>query len=156
MLMKLKNKMTLTLTQLVKKTEKEGGIPSLVEMSIQEGAQLVRELNRMRSDSSIKKRYTVRTQKDELQDARFALFRKEGIDNTEVESFLRSWHEGSHTVEFDGIPLILVIPKKQAEDPGSQATPGPGPQTSPNPGIQISPTPGNQTPCVNNGELTLT
>lgn len=159
MLMKLQNKMTLSLKQLVKKTKKEGGVPSVVELDIQEASQLLDEINRMRTTEEVRNSYTIKTEKEDAENGRLILYRKGGIGRERRNNFLRAWHEGTYSIYFDEIPLKIVAPKKQVKtqvvpDPGPQKAPDPGPQVAPSPGYQSPPSPGPQGP--RNGELTLT
>lgn len=105
MLIKFKNKMTMALTKMIEDGTRLGGLPSHIEVSPNEGAELFNEIRRMNPPN-----YTI-TSKEGASNR--LLLQAKDISELELSSYLSKWKSGEWKVEYKKIPVVLIDPSPQ-------------------------------------------
>ncbi len=113
MLIRFKNKNTAAIISMIEKGKSHGGIPSCIEVSVDEAQSIIHEINSLRNVSDTQHlRYKFARNGV---DSRLSLFSRELSDDERFE-LLTEWTKGTFKVEFDGIPLnVVMIEAKDGE-----------------------------------------
>lgn len=111
MMIRFKNKMTAAIISMIEKGKAHGGLPSCIEMSVEEAQCIVDEVNSLRGvvDTQHNRYKFVRGSVD----ARLSFTSKE-LTPDERFQLLADWTEQLLSVTFDGIPLKIVIVEAEA------------------------------------------
>jgi hypothetical protein len=101
--------MTMAIISMIEKGKTHGGIPSVIEISVDEAQHLVQEINSLRGDSELQlERYRFKRLVQSFVDARLSFIAKE-LSDEEKFKILTEWTEGKIGVFFDGVPIRVVI-----------------------------------------------
>jgi hypothetical protein len=110
MLIRFKNKNTAAIISMIEKGKSHGGLPSCIELTVEEAQSIIEEVNSLRSTKDTQhQRYLFAFNNA---DARLAFLSKE-LSDEEKFKLLTEWTEGKLTVSFDTIPLKIVITESQ-------------------------------------------
>lgn len=102
MLIKFKNKMTMSLTKMIEDGNRLGGMPSHIEVSPNEAKEIFNELRKLNPAN-----YTI-TSKESVS-CKLLLQVKE-LSDFELTGYLAKWKEGEWKVEYKKIPVYVIDP----------------------------------------------
>lgn len=106
MLIRFKNKMTAAIISMIEKGKSHGGLPSCIEISVDEAQSIINEINSLRNELGTQHGYYKITRNGV--DARLSLTAKD-LTDAERFQFLTEMTEGKIKLVFDGVPLNIVI-----------------------------------------------
>lgn len=99
---------------MMEKGRQLGGLPSRLDISVEEATQIINEINTLRSESdSQHNRYKFTNNEA---DARLAFTGRE-LSDSEKFNLLTEWTKGNVAVSFDGVPVqvLVEIPAKEQQ-----------------------------------------
>lgn len=107
MLIKFKNKYTMMLISMLDKGKALGGMPDVIELSVDEAIMIVNEINALRAEQHSAQLHLYKFTTDGNIDARM-MFNKD-LNDQEKFDIVTNWTKGRLTVAFDGVPLRIII-----------------------------------------------
>ena len=106
MILRFKNKWTMQIINLIERGKTLGGLPSRLDISVEEAVQLINEINSLRSQPDTQHSRYKFLQGDV--DARLAFTGRE-LSTEEKFNLLTDWTSGKLSVTFDGVPIQILV-----------------------------------------------
>lgn len=110
MLLKLKNKMTVALEKMLQQSEKLGGVPEKIEITIEEAGEIIEEIKMLKnSDDKVYNGFSIVKHEIKNDDGDEQQLTEARLLHThETSEIVQWWDNGYYQINYRGVPLVIT------------------------------------------------